>query len=231
MEDPKDGVNESEEKDGVEEDQNSGDNEGITDEELEALLGEDDDSSDDDASDDDSDDSDEESEEETDDTPLSDDVKLKAINELRGTNYRTIEEAKKAEEKLRQVAKSKKTQKKSEPKESVSRVDYSQRLLKIQYPEAEHVMDLIIEEAERSGRDVLDIYETSTFLQNEAKAKSETENVDTSNSKKINKPSAGSTGIKSISDIDLSNPQHAKAMRNSPKLRKKYLEYLKKHKK
>lgn len=208
--------NESGDNEDVVEDQSTqGDNEGYTDEEFDALLSEDDDESvEEDESDDSEEEADESSEEESNEeeeesASVSDDVKLASINETFDTNYRSLEEAKKAQNKKTKLAKKSKNSDVKKDTSGVSGSDMDERMLKMQYPESVHVLDKLKDFSAKTGDNILDVYESNQMFQDFAKKQSESDSVNASNSKKVNKPSSSVGGAKSVDYSRMTSEQFA----------------------
>ena len=189
---------EEEEKSDTKPDEGS-DSEEMSDEEFEAVLnGEDDEE--------------EESEEDggsKDDSKASEDSDtfVEDYNEKFGTNFKNLEAIQESQKNLRKAASGKKDSPTAEPKAKGNFEDkFAEDLLLGRFPEAAHVLEELHEEAENTGKNVLDLYKSSSFIQKEAKVRAEESDVDTSNNKKINIPDAG-TSAKTIDFSRMSSEQ------------------------
>ncbi len=153
----------------------------MSDEEFEALFKDDSEESED---------SEEESKEESkeDSKEESEDDFLERYNAEFGTNFKSVEAIKESQKNLRRAV-SEKGQIKKEEQTFLQK--YAEDVLLARHPEAEFVIDELKEEAERTGKDIIDLYKSSTFIQKEAKARAEEEQANAS--KKVNVPDAGSS--------------------------------------
>ena len=154
----------------------------MSDEEFEALFKDDSEESDD------SDDSKEESKSGENQKEESEDDFLERYNAEFGTNFKSVEAIKESQKNLRRAV-SEKGQAKKEEQTFLQK--YAEDVLLARHPEAEFVIDELKEEAERTGKDIIDLYKSSTFIQKEAKARAEEEQANAS--KKVNVPDAGSS--------------------------------------
>lgn len=95
-------------------------------------------------------------------------------------------------------------------------------------PEAVEIWDEVEKEAKNLGKDPFDLYEGSSYFKGEAKARAEVKAEEEENKAKIARPSSltGKTGI-SFDKIDLNNSDHIKYLKENPKRKEEYNEWLK----
>jgi hypothetical protein len=92
-------------------------------------------------------------------------------------------------------------------------------------PEAREIWEDVEKEAKNLGKDPFDLYENSSYFKGEAKARFAEKSEREENKGKLTKPSGGAYGSTSripFESIDLENPEHAKYLRNNPKIRAEY---------
>lgn len=74
-------------------------------------------------------------------------------------------------------------------------------------PEAKEIWDIVEKEAQTLGKDPFELYESSTYLKGEARARAEARKVEEENKSKISKPSSGTapkqTDISSVKPEDV----------------------------
>lgn len=128
------------------------------------------------------------------------------FNDMFGTNYTSEEEMQKGIKELRQKASkpsatAKKTPVASATKEIPASPDLSDDILEMRFPESKAVMADLTAQSEATGKSKLEIYKSSTFMQNEAKARGQEE----SNTQKVNTPSQikGETNYSNITEEEL----------------------------
>jgi hypothetical protein len=92
-------------------------------------------------------------------------------------------------------------------------------------PEAREIWEEVEKEAKNLNKDPFDLYENSSYFKGEAKARFAEKSEKEVSKAKLTKPSGGAYGSTSripFEQIDLENPQHAKYIRNNPKIRAEY---------
>ena len=131
---------------------------------------------------------------------------LSAFNSKLGTTYTSEEEMQKGIKELRKKASETSTPAKKKPVASATESttaspDLSDDILAMRFPESEAVMADLQAESNATGKTKLEIYKSSTFMQNEAKARGQKE----SNTQKVNSPSQikGEIDYSNISQEDI----------------------------
>ncbi len=187
------------------------DSEQMSDEEFEAILnGEESDEEESSEESSEKEESEEESEEESSDKESFDEDKfVKEYNKRFNTNFKSFEAIQESQKHLRRAASGKGKTETAKPKTSNVEAKFAEDLLLARFPKASYVMDELKEEAERTGKTVLEIYKSSKFIQKEAEVRAEEDNVDKSNSKKVNIPDSGSSA-KEIDFTRMSSEQFKK---------------------
>lgn len=149
---------------------------------------------------------DEEAAEEQTESTTDEPVFLEEFNGKFGTSYTSEEEMQKGIKELRQKASkpsatAKKTPVASATKEIPASPDLSDDILEMRFPESKAVMADLTAQSEATGKSKLEIYKSSTFMQNEAKARGQEE----SNTQKVNTPSQikGETNYSNITEEEL----------------------------
>jgi len=131
---------------------------------------------------------------------------LSTFNSKLGTTYTSEEEMQKGIKELRKKASEPSTPAKKKPVASATESttaspDLSDDILAMRFPESEAVMADLQAESNATGKTKLEIYKSSTFMQNEAKARGQKE----SNTQKVNSPSQikGEVDYSNISNEDI----------------------------
>jgi hypothetical protein len=115
--------------------------------------------------------------------------------------------------------KQKETEKQPEPQKEASATPAVHSVLKTLYfdkhPEAQDYWEQVEKEAKLLGRDPFELYESSTYLKGEAKARHDAKIEEETNKKKIDTPSNGTgTPKKNISDV---KPEDVEKLKPSEK--------------
>jgi len=131
---------------------------------------------------------------------------LSTFNSKLGTTYTSEEEMQKGIKELRKKASKPSATAKKKPVASATESttaspDLSDDILAMRFPESEAVMADLQAESNATGKTKLEIYKSSTFMQNEAKARGQKEN----NTQKVNSPSQikGEVDYSNISQEDI----------------------------
>ena len=131
---------------------------------------------------------------------------LSTFNSKLGTTYTSEEEMQKGIKELRKKASKPSATAKKKPVASATESttaspDLSDDILAMRFPESEAVMADLQAESNATGKTKLEIYKSSTFMQNEAKARGQKE----SNTQKVNSPSQikGEVDYSNISNEDI----------------------------
>lgn len=147
---------------------------------------------------------------------------LEQINKIEKRNYKSIEDYVKTV-KERQKAFSEQGRKKvEEPKNQPVIGDrYAEKLLKLENPKSQYVMDELKQVAKERGIDILEAWDKFSWIRKEADSKAEEAEEQEKNGKKISKPTAKISG-KSKGGGELSEADRALLSRR-PGLMEKYL--------
>ena len=132
---------------------------------------------------------------------------LSEFNTKFGTTYNSEDEMKKGIKELRKKASEPSATAKEEPKAKAkatpkaSTPDLSDDILEMRFPESKAVMAELESQSNETGKSKLEIYKSSTFMQNEAKARGQKE----SNTQKVNTPSQvkAETDYSNITEEDI----------------------------
>jgi hypothetical protein len=155
---------------------------------------------------------------------------LAQINKIEGRNYKTIDDWSKTNLERKKIAdkfyseqgqREKKEEPKVEKQEFVSNDKYAEKLLKLENPNSQFVMDELKQISKERGIDILEAWDKFTWIRKEAEARAEAETETEKDGKKVSKPSSKITGKKS-GDTELSEADRALLSRR-PGLMDKYI--------
>jgi len=141
---------------------------------------------------------------------VSEEAFLKRWNEMTGRNDKSIEAVRKQEAEARKLAAKLGKQEVPAKKAEAPSVHPVMRSLYFEkHPEVADYWETVEKEADALGKDPFELYESSSFLQGEAKSRYETKKADEEAKTKISKPSEGagdgSRDLNSVSDGEVSS--------------------------
>jgi len=153
---------------------------------------------------------------------------LTQINKIEKRNYKTIEDWSKTNLERKKIAdkfyseQGKKEEPQKEVKKEFSGNDkYAEKLLKLENPQSQYVIDELREVSKERGIDILEAWDKFSWIRKEAEARAEEEEGKEKDGKKVSKPSSKITGKKG-NDTELSDADRALLSRR-PGLMDKYI--------
>lgn len=148
---------------------------------------------------------------------VSDEVFLRQWNKLTGRNDKSIESVKKQEAEARKLASQIGRKKVETPTQEKPEIHPVMRNLYFrENPEAQIIWETVEAEAKNLGKDPFELYEGSSYLRGEAKAKFEMRKAEEEAKLKVDKPTAGS-GDSSI-DVSAVKAEDVSKLKPSEKI-------------